>query len=99
MYGCSVYTTLSTRRTVDEYIGSGPIGNSLPIPGSREHGVHDRTPRNRNPSVFKPSLVSSGKTPGGFDEGGGVRDVSSLRTETTGEEKGKTSRDEVAQMV
>ncbi|GAA5874375.1 hypothetical protein JCM8547_005382 [Rhodosporidiobolus lusitaniae] len=34
LYGLSLYTTLSTRRTIDEYTGS-----SVPIPGSMEHNI------------------------------------------------------------
>ncbi|GAA5842061.1 hypothetical protein JCM11251_002001 [Rhodosporidiobolus azoricus] len=36
LYGLSLYTTLSTRRTVDEY-----IGGSVPIPGSAQHDVSE----------------------------------------------------------
>ncbi|GAA6033861.1 hypothetical protein JCM8097_000374 [Rhodosporidiobolus ruineniae] len=33
-YGISLYTTLSTRRTVEEYIGT-----SIPLPGAAQHGL------------------------------------------------------------
>ncbi|GAA5903344.1 hypothetical protein JCM6882_008141 [Rhodosporidiobolus microsporus] len=39
-YGLSLYTTLSTRRTVEEYIGS-----SVPIPGSAQHEVSNAAGR------------------------------------------------------
>ncbi|GAA6033897.1 hypothetical protein JCM8097_000392 [Rhodosporidiobolus ruineniae] len=43
-YGISLYTTLSTRRTVEEYIGS-----SIPLPGSAQHNISEVRKRPTTP--------------------------------------------------